>query len=144
MKKIFASLLSFAIIFSITSPAFASEDTSLCELPAESVQEILSDFSIKHLKLAMSQSNAPSTFQSSGISENLASIRHETINRLSDLGYNAYEVTSNTYDNVEKALNTDLSSLGLQRDASYIVVVGGTETDESQLRQDTSTSYSNL
>lgn len=139
MKKLFASLLSFAIIFSFAPPCFAAE--SVCELPAESVQEILSDFNIKSLKLSMSQSNAPSTFQSSGISENLASIRHETVSKLSDLGYSVYEVTSNTYDNVEKALSTDLSSLGLQRGASYIVVVGGTETDGPQPRQVTSTSY---
>lgn len=116
--------------------------TSSCESPAESVQEILSDFNIKNLKLAMSQSNAPTTFQSSSASENLASIRHETVNKLSDLGYSVYEVTSNTYDNVEKALNTDLSSLGLQKGASYIVVVGGDKTDGSQARQSTSTSYS--
>ncbi len=142
MKKIFASLLSVAIIFSLATPCFASGSISSCESPAESVQEILSDFNFKSLKLAMSQSNVQSTFQSSGISENLVSIRHETVSKLSDLGYSVYEVTSNTYDIVEEALNTDLSSLGLKKGASYIVVVGGSETDGPQVKQGTSETYS--
>ena len=100
MKKLIASLLSLAIIFSISIPAFAFESTSASNQSEKTIDEILSDFNIKRIKLTMSQSNTPSVFsstQSSGISENLASICHETINKLSDLGYNVYEVNSNTY-----------------------------------------------
>jgi len=135
-SRLISILLSFTLIVSVTLPASASAS----ELPSKSVEEILSEFHSRSFELTQSQTNRPSTL-TDNTSESLASIRHETVNELLNLGYSAYEVTSSTYDTVEETLNTDLSNFGLQKDSSYIVIVGDTTAGTAQSRKTTGPSF---
>lgn len=132
MKSRFISIfLIFAMVMSLTLPVSASLNTS----PSKSIDEVLSEFNLKCYELTEEKDQEYNTFDSNtSNSDDVSRLRHETVNELLDLGYNAYEVTSSTYDTVEENLNTDLSSLGVQKDYSYIIVVGGTDGNTSSSR----------
>lgn len=52
-------------------------------------------------------------------------LEQETVNELVQAGYEAYNITSSNYSEIEDALQTDLASMGIDPDGSYIVVVSG-------------------
>lgn len=54
-------------------------------------------------------------------------LQYIAVQELNKLGYEAYAVDADSYDNVERALSTDLESLGVTPEASYIIVVHGEE-----------------
>lgn len=56
-------------------------------------------------------------------------IREETVQKLKLAGFEAYNLTPQNYNSVEKTLNTDLETLGINSQNSYIIVVGGEESD---------------
>lgn len=107
----------------------------------KSVEEILAEFQEKSFDLARLSDGdiAPLTAQTT---EDFDSIRQETVAKLVSLGYTAYEVTDDTYDSVENILNTDLSSMGMQRDSSYIVVLGRSSSEKSRSGKAYDDSYS--
>lgn len=52
-------------------------------------------------------------------------LKHETIAKLNEAGYEAYDVNPDTFYSVENRLKTDLNQLGLDPSSSYIIVVSG-------------------
>lgn len=64
------------------------------------------------------------------LSVNNDDIKENTINELIDSGYEAYDVNSESYDEVQEALATDLEELSVDSEGSYIIVVSG---EDSQL-----------
>lgn len=124
-SRIISLFISLALIISMVPSALASE------IPSRSAEEILAEFHHKSFTLSQLQASDSSSI-ATHTSESLDSIRHETVAMLVDNGYEAYEVTSSTYDTVEEHLNTDLLSMGIQKDSSYIVIVGDISTEMTQ------------
>lgn len=56
-----------------------------------------------------------------------------TVTVLNTSGYEAYSVNKDNYNELSSLLNTDLSSLGLDPEYSYIVAVGGKSTNEGNI-----------
>lgn len=134
-SRIIALFISFILIASMLPSALASA------IPSRSAEEILTEFHHKSFTLIQPQANNSLSI-ATHTSENLDNIRHETVATLVDNGYDAYEVTSSTYDTVEEFLNTDLSSMGLQKDSSYIVILGAINREMPQGRSSAEASYS--
>lgn len=107
----------------------------------KSVEEILAEFQEKSFDLARLSDDdiAPLTAQTT---EDFDSIRQETVAKLVSLGYTAYEVTGDIYDYVGNILNTDLSSMKMQMDSSYIVVLGRSSSEKSRSGKAYGDSYS--
>lgn len=86
------------------------------------VEEILSDY---HLRMQTNSMNSSEYCISS--KTKMEEIREETVNRLKLAGYEAYCVTSETYDEVQEKLATDLGELGINPNYSCIIVIEGNE-----------------
>ena len=54
-------------------------------------------------------------------------MQYFAVQELNQLGYEAYVVDADSYNDVERALSTDLESLGVTKEGSYIIVVHGEE-----------------
>lgn len=60
----------------------------------------------------------------------MASLQKETVDKLNECGYEAYDVNPQTYEAVEDKLQTDLSQIGLNKDGSYIIISGNENSDK--------------
>jgi hypothetical protein len=125
LKKLISLCVSLAIFLSVFPISASAATTS-------SVDEILSNF---HIEVHEALRNQKNTRTASGnTSSDLEAIRHETVEKLQKLGYEAYEVTGSNYDAVGDTLNTDFTTLGLSKGCSYIVVVGNDASNSQQTR----------
>ena len=52
-------------------------------------------------------------------------LEEETVDELTAAGYEAYNVTSENYEALEEALQTDFADMGLNPEGSYIIVISG-------------------
>lgn len=128
LKKLISLIVSFVFILSIfTIPVSASSTIS--------VDSILSDFHSEVLDVVLDQPN------SRAASDNLNTIRSETVQKLLKLGFEAYEVTRNNFDEMQESLNTDFAMLGLSKDCSYILVVGDDTGTASMARSKIGSTY---
>lgn len=57
------------------------------------------------------------------------SIQQNAINRLREIGYEAYGVNGDSYSRLEHELNTDFSKIGIRRDYSYLILVGAPDIE---------------
>lgn len=125
--RVVALALSIIMIISLSLPVSATM--------VKSADEILSDFHSESLEVVQKQRNTRA------ISNDLGILRHETVQELQKCGYDAYEVTGSNYDDIQATLNTDLSGLGLNKDCSYIIVVGDNTTETSGARSTIGSTY---
>ena len=123
-RRLLSGALSIIMCFSLNLSALATENANSNANP-KSVDDILSDY---HERLLMSQINADSTAHSRSV-DSPDQIKAQTMKELSDAGYEAYDVNATTFTQVEAALMTDLESMGLDSNGSYIIVVCGNEGD---------------
>ncbi len=118
--------LSFLMFFSLNISVFAVGSTT----PSSgkiTVDEILRDY---HSQLFLAEINKD---QDSGkrLLTTHKEIKSQTLKRLTDAGYEAYDVNKDTFTAVENTLNTDLKSMGLNPNYSYIIVVSGSADDSN-------------
>lgn len=71
------------------------------------------------------------SLQTKSTTQQLNSIQDDTISALNNAGYDAYAVNASSFSSVENTLNTDLGSLGLSPDSSYIVVIDDNSQDSN-------------
>ena len=94
------------------------------------IEEILNEY---HLKAFDSQTqgdtDTASTWSRRG--SNAKTLEQETVDTLTDAGYEAYNVTTDNFEYLEAELNTDFAGMGLDPNGSYIVVIHGEEQTES-------------
>lgn len=120
VKRLLFFIVSISILLSFAAPASAGlEDES----SFQTVDNILYNYEMRLQEI-----------YSESISLEIASIstqkeadelKEATINELNDAGYIAYDLNPNTYQSVERKLNTDLSEMGVDDGDSYIVVISG-------------------
>ena len=121
-KKLISVLTAFALLIAF-SPAVAADAT-----PATpTVESILNEYQDEVFADLHSKNNMSVDAKTPRSSDTRLSLEQETINKLTAAGYEAYNVTSENYDTLQRTLKTDLSKLGIFNNNSYIVVISGEE-----------------
>ena len=119
MKKLTARILVVSMLASLSFTVGAEETT---ERP--SVEEILNNYHQRAFEAEMQGGeDTAATWSRSGGSE--ITLEQETVEELTEAGYEAYNVTGDNYDTLEAELNTDFADMGLDPDGNYIVVING-------------------
>lgn len=127
-KKLIALLLSTALLTSLlpsTAGAVSTEQTT----PEQTMISILDDFYTKSLQAQMRGSST--TYSVPGY---INKLRQEAVIALQDAGFEAYDVTGSTFNQVEQILCTDLHEIGLCEDYSYIIVLSGETPSNASAR----------
>lgn len=120
LKKIISLLVIFAMLVPFSSAVAADEPTS-----QPSIEEILNEYHQKAFEAQpQDETNTAATYsrQATGSSKTL---EQETVDTLTEVGYEAYNVTADNYTSLEADLNTDFAEMGLDPDGSYIIVISG-------------------
>ena len=118
-RKLTAMILVFTMLASL-SPAVAADEMSA----TPTVEEILSEYYQKAFEAqAHGDTDTSSTWSRRG--GNAKTLEQETVDTLTNAGYEAYNVTADDYDTLEAELNTDFAVMGLDPEGSYIVVISG-------------------
>ena len=131
MKRLTAMVLVICIFFSM-QPAFAyAESTPEKEEKTETrtIEEILDEYHRKSLEAELGGEKNTGTSSRSATSGK--TLEQETVEELNAAGYEAYNVTSDNYESLERTLKTDFGSLGLDPDGSYIITISGDEENTS-------------
>ena len=123
-KKVIALILSCVMLVS-ASPVVAAEDTPV----KPTVEEILSEYHQKAFEAQTAEDTDKTTTYSNRSGSK--TLEQETVDTLNAAGYEAYNVTAFNYDALEAQLKTDFSSMGLDPNGSYIVVISGEDSDNS-------------
>ncbi len=125
-RKLTALILVFTMLVSL-SPAVAADEMSA----TPTVEEILNEY---HQKAFDSQrqgdNDAASTWSTRGGAAK--TLEQETVDALTEAGYEAYNVTADNYEELETKLKSDFASMGLAPEGSYIVVISGEDSAASQ------------
>lgn len=126
--KVIAVLLS-AVIFlsSLGVSAYASNNERSAYADRESrKEEIMAQYfdAIRNHEAA-SDSNERTIEAHTSFSE----IKANTVEQLNALGYEAYDVNPENYQEIEQILNTDFESAGLSADGSYLILIEGEDGD---------------
>ncbi len=120
LKRMIALCLVIAMLVPLSS-AVAADATSA----PPTVEEILSEYHRKAFEAqTQGETSAASTWSRRGTEKTL---EQETVDILTEAGYEAYNVTADNYDTLEAELQTDFADMGLDRDGSYIIVISGKE-----------------
>lgn len=120
MKKITTILLLCALCVMLSPCLTVSADTYL-ETPP-SIEEIFSNYIEKSFGALQYGANGASLCS---LDANTKTLEQETVEELANAGYLAFNITSLNYNDVAQEMNTDLSSLGLSSDYSYIIAISG-------------------
>ncbi len=122
MKKAIASLLAVACVMMPVLQVNAGSDNQVTN--RNSVETILDAY---HERIANLNNGIAACSSSDDLTSGIEGIQQEIVEELQAIGYTAYSVTPESYSTVEDALDTDLQSMGLKNQYSYIVVVGDGE-----------------
>ena len=123
MKKTIALLIVFSLVVAfLPGVSVEAVATSL------TVEDILNDYHAKVFATRLAEEQGDAAAYSRGGSA--VSLEQETVQILTDAGYEAYNVTSDNYDELEASLQTDFVEMGLDPDGSYIVVINGDNESE--------------
>lgn len=118
LKKIIALSLICAMLVPL-SPVVAADETTV----TPTIEEILNSYHNKAFEAQSAEKNGgASTYARGGSNQTL---EQETVDALTDAGYEAYNVTGENYEALEDALNTDFAAMGLDPASSYVVVISG-------------------
>jgi len=125
-RKLTALILVFTMLVSL-SPAVAADEMSA----TPTVEEILNEYHQKAFD-AQRQGENESTSTWSTRDGAAQTLEQETVDTLTEAGYEAYNVTADNYEELETQLKTDFASMGLTPEGSYIVVISGEDSGTSQ------------
>lgn len=115
-KRIISIFLIIALLIICCIPVSASTSP----IPQATVEEILDAYYFP--SVASSERGAANCSLTSSAIENA---QERTLSALTNAGYQAYSVTSDTFESTQKVLHTDLRELGLDEKYSYIIVITG-------------------
>lgn len=116
-KKLISVITIFAVLIAFT-PSVAAEPVTA----TPTIESILADYHEKALAAQASGDTEVAAY-SPRSGDTTLSLEQETVNELTAAGYEAYNVTGDNYDAMAESLHTDLGSMGITDDGSYIVVV---------------------
>ena len=137
-KKLIAMILACTMLVSI-SPAVAADNMSM----SPTVEEILDEYHHKSFEAQTAQEESSISAYSRSSSSYDYTLEQETVDQLTEAGYEAYNVTAENYYALESSLKCDFSELGLDPDVSYIIVISGEDkTDDNSNPQSQTTGRS--
>lgn len=131
-RKLIALLMIIVTMLSLALPAFADSGAST------SMEDILVEYHSDAMKLSES---APSAYRTGKASTSLDELTANTVSKLRRIGYDAYTLSSKTYEALEKSLDTDFSEIGLKKDCTYIVVLGDEPMGGAQAQSTTGSAF---
>lgn len=123
-RKLIAFVLAFAMLASLSLAVVADEMSAY-----PTVEEILNEYHRKAFE-EQTQGDTDNGSAWSRRGGDVKTLEQETVDTLTDAGYEAYNVTTDNYENLEAELKTDFTDMGLDYDGSYIVVISGEEPTE--------------
>lgn len=118
-------ILVFEMLASLF-PAVAADSMSA----TPTVEEILSEYHRKAFE-AQIQGDTVAASTWSRRSGNAKTLEQETVDTLTEAGYEAYNVTADNYETLGEELHTDFADMGLVPEGSYIIVIDGENPTES-------------
>jgi hypothetical protein len=121
-RKLVAFVLVFALLASL-SPAVAADEMSA----PPTVEEILNEYHQKAFEAKMQGDTGNASAWSLRGGQTL---EEETVDALTEAGYEAYNVTADNYESLQTELKTDFSDMGLDPNGSYIIVISGEDPTE--------------
>lgn len=121
-RKLVAFVLVFALLASL-SPAVAADEMSA----PPTVEEILNEYHQKAFEAKMQGDTGNASAWSLRGGQTL---EEETVDTLTEAGYEAYNVTADNYESLQTELKTDFSDMGLDPNGSYIIVISGEDPTE--------------
>lgn len=127
LKKVVSIVLVCAMLVAVC-PNVLADDTA----HTPSVEEILSQYHEKAFENKIAADTGAATVNARQADTNAQTLEQETVSTLMQAGYEAYNVTSSNYNELEDTLQTDLASMGVDPDGSYIVVVSGEDAGMSE------------
>ena len=119
MKKI----ISLILICCMVMPMICASAADMPEAQP-TIEEILNSY---HQKAFEAQAAETRSGASTWSSRSGKTLEEETVDELTAAGYEAYNVTSENYEALEEALQTDFASMGIDPEGSYIIVISGEE-----------------
>ena len=122
-RKLIMFILVFSMLASLSLSA-AADDVSA----HRTVEEILDEYHQKAFD-AQNQDDTAAASTWSQREGNELTLEQETVNILTDAGYEAYNITADNYAYLETELKTNFSDMGLDPNKSYIVVIHGKESE---------------
>ena len=118
-KKMIAMLVILAMLVPVSSVVAADEPSA-----QPTVEEILNQYHQKAFAAKNADQTGASTY-ARGASGSEKTLEQETVDQLTEAGYEAYNVTNANYETLEESLQTDFAELGMDPSGSYIVVLSG-------------------
>lgn len=89
---------------------------------SRSMEEILDEY---HRRAFEAQAQGNTRSASGNSRSGGQTLEEETVDALTNAGYEAYNVTAGNYDTLEAQLQTDFTAMGLDPEGSYIIVIHG-------------------
>lgn len=126
LKKFVALFIILAMLVPFSSVVAADEPSA-----PPTVEEILSQYHQKSYAAQQSPETAAASAYSRSASGSGKTLEQETVEQLTDAGYEAYNVTAENYNALEESLKTDFSELGLDPNGSYIIVIEGEDSADA-------------
>ena len=126
MKKVIAMTLICALLIPCFAATAAEPEATTAQ---PTIEEILNAYHERAFA-ARTQEETAATY-SRGVNENSKTLEQETVDTLTEAGYEAYNVTADNYDSLQESLETDFSDMGLDPAYSYIVIIGGEDDQPS-------------
>ena len=124
-RKMIALFLIFAMLVPLSSAVAADEMSA-----TPTVEEILNEYHRKAFE-AQIQGDTETASTWSRRSGNTKTLEQETVDTLTEAGYEAYNVTADNYETLQAELKTDFATMGLDPEGSYIMVISGEEAEET-------------
>lgn len=118
MKKLISAILICCMMLPMILASAAEEAT----VPP-TIEEILNSYHNQAFEAQSAEENGGASTYARGSSSQ--TLEQETVDALTDAGYEAYNVTGENYEALENALNTDFAAMGLDPASSYVVVISG-------------------
>lgn len=125
IKKFICFALALVVIMASSSVNVLAEETESTKRQLDDIERVLEEY---YSAVSNVESTENNYVRKMAAKENL---QCSAVQELNQLGYEAYVVNSDSYNDVERALGTDLESIGVNSEGSYIVVVHGDEHDDT-------------
>ncbi|MEG0906959.1 MAG: hypothetical protein RSA85_05445 [Cellulosilyticaceae bacterium] len=100
-------------------------EEELIDVKTYSTDTVLEDILSSYHRQMQNITSDKSLVTLSAVESSRREIQEETVNMLNEVGYEAYDVNPETFDELQIVLSTDFNALGFDSSSSYIIVIEG-------------------
>lgn len=127
MKKLLSTILMVFMVVIMSGTTVFAEDTKVGSANSISMKDkIIKEYRDRLFKYKKNENEAVSV-ERIREEQTLSQIQSNAVSELNQAGYEAYDISPQTFEATEEVLNTNLEDAGLSPDGSYIVVIEGEE-----------------